>query len=136
LTNLVLFSPIVAILHFLKIEDLTMLIPFQISMLYVNGALSVGADYFLANTVVLTSPLIGNIGLSLTIPFSIVLDVVINHKHFGLEYVLGTTLVLSGFLFVNIDFRREHKEELLTPPSSPPGNRTRIDYTNEINHDD
>jgi solute carrier family 35 protein F5 len=110
--NLIIFSPIVTAFNFAGIEVLTHLSPLMFVILVLNGALSVIADFFLSETVIMTSPLLANIGLSLTIPVSLVLDILLDHKHFGVEYIIGSLLVISGFAFVNLDFRKEHQLEL------------------------
>jgi drug/metabolite transporter (DMT)-like permease len=103
---------VVVALHFTGMEDLSRITANLFFMLILNGALSISADFFLSNAVVMTSPLLANIGLSLTVPIALICDLVINHKHFGVEYIIGSLLVLSGFVFVNLDFRHEHEEDL------------------------
>ena len=57
---------------------------------------------------VLTSPLIVTVGLSLTIPVSLVGEMIIQGKFEGLVYWLGAIIVVSSFVFVD---QEEMKDE-------------------------
>jgi drug/metabolite transporter (DMT)-like permease len=68
-----------------------------------NGfADNVFSDYLWARAVVLTSPTVATIGMSITIPLAMISDFLINHKvPSGISF-LGAFLVVVGFLLVNI----------------------------------
>ena len=57
---------------------------------------------------VLTSPLVVTVGLSLTIPLSLVGEMVLQGRKEGLVYWLGAAVVVGSFVFVD---REEVKEE-------------------------
>ena len=57
---------------------------------------------------VLTSPLIVTVGLSLTIPLSLVGEMVIQGRFEGLVYWIGAVIVVSSFVFVD---QEEIKDE-------------------------
>ena len=57
---------------------------------------------------VLTSPLVVTVGLSLTIPLSLVGEMVLQGQREGLVYWLGALVVVGSFVFVD---REEVKEE-------------------------
>lgn len=57
---------------------------------------------------VLTSPLVVTVGLSLTIPLSLVGEMVLQGRTEGLVYWLGALVVVGSFVFVD---REEVKEE-------------------------
>jgi solute carrier family 35 protein F5 len=57
----------------------------------------------------LTSPLIATLGLSLTIPAAVVVDT-IRGKSFTWLYLAGALLVLAGFVVTTAADRRKQKE--------------------------
>ena len=57
---------------------------------------------------VLTSPLVVTVGLSLTIPLSLVGEMVLQGRTEGFVYWLGAAVVVGSFVFVD---REEVKEE-------------------------
>eukprot|EP01119_Soliformovum_irregulare_P020317 TRINITY_DN6553_c0_g1_i2.p1 TRINITY_DN6553_c0_g1~~TRINITY_DN6553_c0_g1_i2.p1 ORF type:complete len:263 (+),score=63.36 TRINITY_DN6553_c0_g1_i2:350-1138(+) len=61
------------------------------------------SDYLWLLSVLLTSPLIATLGLSLTTVLAMVVDIIFRGRHFPTMYVLGALAVLSGFLLVNTD---------------------------------
>ena len=72
--------------------------------LVLNGLIgTVLSDYLWMLSVLLTSPVVATLGLSLTIPGSMLADFVIHQSRFSWLYVLGSILVLMGFVVVNTD---------------------------------
>lgn len=68
-----------------------------------NGfADNVFSDYLWARAVVLTSPTVATIGMSITIPLAMISDFLINDKTPSGVSFLGAFLVVVGFLLVNI----------------------------------
>lgn len=49
----------------------------------------------------LTSPLVVTVGLSLTIPLSLVGQMVLDGQYSSLEYWIGACIVLCSFIFIN-----------------------------------
>lgn len=74
----------------------------------INSALSLFSDICWAYAMVLTSPLVVTVGLSLTIPLSLVGEIVLQGRKEGLVYWLGAAVVVGSFVFVD---REEVKEE-------------------------
>ncbi|EFC39828.1 predicted protein [Naegleria gruberi] len=73
----------------------------------VNSLISaVLSDLLWALAVVLTSPVIATVGLTLTIPFAIVCDMLIrsDFSAFNVMYAFGTLFVLFGFIAVNTSY--------------------------------
>lgn len=69
-----------------------------------NGFIgTVLSDYLWLWAVLLTSPLVATVGLSLTIPLAMLTDIVLKGKSFTWLYLLGSALVVGGFLLVNCD---------------------------------
>ena len=60
----------------------------------------------------LTSPLIVTVGMSLSIPLSLVGQMIINSQNSGVIYWIGAGIVFLSFIFINY----ETKEEETTPP--------------------
>lgn len=58
----------------------------------------------------LTSPLIVTVGLSLTIPLSLIVQMILHGQYASLIYWFGAALIVASFLFVN---HEEVKDEEL-----------------------
>lgn len=74
----------------------------------INSVFSLFSDVCWAYAMVLTSPLVVTVGLSLTIPLSLVGEIVLQGRKEGLVYWLGAAVVVGSFVFVD---REEVKEE-------------------------
>jgi solute carrier family 35 protein F5 len=66
----------------------------------------------------LTSPLVVTVGLSLTIPLSLVGQMVLDGLYSGLTYWLGAAIVFLSFVFIN---HEESKDEDLQLPIQESG---------------
>ena len=73
----------------------------------VNGTISLLSDIAWAYAMLLTSPLVVTVGLSLTIPLSLVGQVVINAQKSSAVYWVGAVVVLMSFLLINYGSRTE-----------------------------
>lgn len=73
-----------------------------------NAVSSLLSDICWAYAMVLTSPLIVTVGLSLTIPVSLVGEMIIQGRFEGLVYWIGAIIVVSSFVFVD---QEEMKDE-------------------------
>lgn len=60
------------------------------------------ADYFWAKAVILTSPTVATIGMSVTIPFAMITDYFIHDSTPTSIGILGAFLVILGFILVNL----------------------------------
>lgn len=67
------------------------------------------ADYFWAKAVVLTSPTVATIGMSITIPFALITDYFIHGDIATAVSIIGSILVIFGFILVNLE--QEHVEQ-------------------------
>ena len=76
----------------------------------VNSLTSLVADYCWAYSMLLTSPLVVTVGISMTIPLSIVGQMVLNSQTSSLMYWFGAAVVLLSFLFINQESVEEEKE--------------------------
>lgn len=55
----------------------------------------------------LTSPLVVTVGLSLTIPLSMVGQIVLNSQHSAGTYWVGAGIVFLSFLFINHESKKK-----------------------------
>lgn len=113
--NAVLLFPLFPILSWTGMETFQLPPSRRIwTILMSNAVSSLLSDICWAYAMVLTSPLIVTVGLSLTIPVSLVGEMIIQHKFEGLVYWLGAAIVVSSFVFVDSE---EMKDE--PAPSVP-----------------
>lgn len=68
----------------------------------------------------LTSPLVITVGLSLTIPLSLLGQMILNSQTSSLTYWIGAGVVLLSFVFINYESKAE--EEEISPDYSTGGN--------------
>jgi solute carrier family 35 protein F5 len=85
-----------------------------LAIVLVNSAGSMVSDFCWAAAMLLTSPLLVTVGLSLTIPLSLVGQMFISGVYAGFAYWAGAAVVLCSFVFIN---HEETKDEGPTPPS-------------------
>lgn len=112
--NIFLLSPLFPILHYTGIE------PFQPPpsahiwmVLLVNSVSSLLSDICWAYAMVLTSPLVVTVGLSLTIPLSLVGEMVLQGRYEGWVYWVGASIVVGSFLFVDHEEREDENHEVM-----------------------
>jgi solute carrier family 35, member F5 len=108
LFNVVLLWPGLVILHWTGIE------PFEIppttrilTIVLVNSASSLVSDFSWAYAMLLTSPLIVSVGLSLTIPLSLIGQMVLDAQYSSALYWVGAAIMFMSFIFIN---REEQKD--------------------------
>ncbi|CAM0136991.1 unnamed protein product [Umbelopsis sp. WA50703] len=102
--NVVLLWPCFGILHALGIERLELPGAGAIWGLIILNAL-IGtflSDYLWLLAMLMTSPLVVTLGLSLTIPIALTGDFFYKHVVPNLQYAIGAILVIVGFLSVNM----------------------------------
>lgn len=107
--NVVLLWPGMVVLHWVGVERFE-LPPTRrvLTIVLVNSTSSLVSDFCWAYAMLLTSPLVVAVGLSLTIPLSLVGQMVISQQYMGAVYWLGAGVVLLSFVFIN---HEESKEE-------------------------
>lgn len=120
LINLLVLWPGFFVLHWTGIE--TFEIPSNTrvtAIITTNSLASLVADMCWAYAVLLTTPLVVTVGLSLTIPLSLVGQVVLNAQTATAPYWIGAVVVVASFIFIN---HEEKKEEHI-----PPGDDVEVD---------
>jgi solute carrier family 35 protein F5 len=118
LFNILLLWPGLIILHLTKIE--TFEIPPTkriLTIVLVNSASSLVSDFCWAYSMLLTSPLIVTVGLSLTIPLSLVGQMVLDKQYSSALYWVGAGIMFIAFLIINMEGREDSEGE----PGPGPG---------------
>lgn len=102
LANVVLLWPGFVVLHLTGVE------PFELpptrrilNIVLINSASSLVSDFCWAYAMLLTSPLIVTVGLSLTIPCSLVGQMVLDSQYASALYWVGAAIMVLSFLFIN-----------------------------------
>ena len=109
LCNALLLFPLFPLLHYTHIERFQLPPTARIwKILLINSTFGFFSDVCWAYAMVLTSPLVVTVGLSLTIPLSLVGEMVLQGRTEGLIYWLGAAVVVGSFVFID---REEVKEE-------------------------
>lgn len=61
----------------------------------------------------LTTPLVVTVGLSLTIPLSLVGQIILHGQYAGVLYWIGATIVFASFMIVNQESKEDEEIEQL-----------------------
>ncbi|EEY18101.1 thiamine-repressible mitochondrial transport protein THI74 [Verticillium alfalfae VaMs.102] len=108
LFNLVMLWPVFFILHWTGIETFDMPPTAEVwVIILVNAFSSFVSDISWAYAMLLTTPVLVTVGLSLTIPLSLIGEMIQYSQHSGWVYWVGAAIVFISFVFVN----HESKEE-------------------------
>lgn len=114
LLNICLMWPGFLFLHITGIEPFAMPPTARVVLIIiVNSTSSLVSDFCWAFAMLLTSPLIVTVGLSLTIPLSLVGQIFLDGLYTGWMYWFGGLIVLGSFVFIN----HEEKKDEHIPPS-------------------
>ena len=87
----------------------------------VNSTTSLVSDVSWAFAMLLTSPLVVTVGLSLTIPLSLVGQMILNSQTSSIAYWIGAGIVFLSFIFINHESQGEDERKVgrgLTSESS------------------
>ncbi|KAA8900175.1 hypothetical protein FN846DRAFT_959402 [Sphaerosporella brunnea] len=107
LFNLVFLWPGLWILHATGVERFEMPPEGRVwAILAVNASITLTSDYCWAYAMLLTTPLIVTVGLSLTIPLALMGQMVILGTVAGVRYWLGAACVFVAFWFLNREEER------------------------------
>jgi len=77
------------------------------AIVLINSTASLVSDICWAYAMLLTSPLVVTVGLSLTIPLSLVVQVFLQGQYSSAMYWIGAAVVFFSFLFVNYESKNE-----------------------------
>ncbi|KAI4086294.1 MAG: hypothetical protein LQ344_007663, partial [Seirophora lacunosa] len=107
LFNIITLLPGFVVFHYTGVE------PFKLpptgriwAIILINSTASLVADFCWAYSMLLTSPLVVTVGLSLTIPLSMVGQIILNSQSSSGVYWVGAGVVFLSFLFVNHESRQ------------------------------
>jgi solute carrier family 35 protein F5 len=101
--NMLFLWPLIAIVSAAKIEQFVLPTGMLIVYLLVNSLFGTTlSDYLWLLAVLLLSPVIATVGLSMTIPVAMISDMIIQSTSFSGIYILGSILVAIGFVVVNL----------------------------------
>ena len=111
LFNLVTLLPGFPILHFIGIEKFELPPTKRIlTIVLVNSATSLVSDFCWAYSMLLTSPLVTTVGLSLSIPLSLFGQMILNHQTSSALYWVGACIVLLSFIFINYESKEDSQD--------------------------
>merc|ERR1712129_189443 len=106
--NLCILWPGIMILNALELEKLVLPSQHIWILLTINGLLTIFSDYFWAQAILLSNPVIVTVGLSLMMPMAIITDQIFRGITYGYLYYIGAVCVWIGFILVNIDMTKEN----------------------------
>lgn len=113
ISNVLLLWPGFIILHYTGIETFALPPTRKIlTIVLVNSASSLVSDFCWAYAMLLTSPLIVTVGLSLTIPLSLVGQMVLDAQYASALYWAGAAIMVLSFLFINHEEKKDVEEGL------------------------
>ncbi|CEP11289.1 hypothetical protein [Parasitella parasitica] len=111
--NVLLLWPIIPILDYIGLE--TFQVPMNATLwavILLNAFIGTFlSDYLWLLSMLMTSPLVVTLGISLTIPLALIGDIVFKGFIPSVRYSVGALLVVAGFLAVNTDAMQETKEK-------------------------
>ncbi|KAL9101154.1 MAG: hypothetical protein Q9163_003556 [Psora crenata] len=108
LFNLVTLLPGLFLVHYTGIETFQLPPTKRITtIVLVNSATSLVSDFCWAYSMLLTSPLVITVGLSLTIPLSLFGQMIVNRQSSSAMYWVGAAIVFLSFVFINYESKEK-----------------------------
>jgi len=103
LVCLVLAAPLLLAVIYLEVDNLANFTGLILFYLMCTGLFDyVVSDYLWARAIILTTPTVATVGLSITIPLAFLGDILLNgYSRITTFAVIGSVLVMSGFALVN-----------------------------------
>ena len=115
--NVIFLWPGFVILHLAKIETFELPPTNKIlTIVLVNSASSLVSDFCWAYAMLLTSPLIVTVGLSLTIPLSLIGQMVLDSQYSSWLYWVGAAITVLSFIFINHEDAKDEEDGLQGEP--------------------
>ncbi|KAH6680670.1 hypothetical protein B0J14DRAFT_470291 [Halenospora varia] len=112
LFNCAFMWPCFFILHWTNVEKFELPPTGKIwTIVLLNSASSFVSDYCWAYAMLLTTPLVVTVGLSMTIPLSLIGQMILSNQYSSALYWVGAFVVLLSFLFVNHESRDEEPQK-------------------------
>ncbi|CAO1599135.1 hypothetical protein XANCAGTX0491_002878 [Xanthoria calcicola] len=108
LFNTICLLPGFPILHYVGVEVFGLPPSRRIwTIILVNSTISLVSDMCWAYAMLLTSPLVVTVGLSLTIPLSLIGQMILNGQTSSGLYWIGAGIVFLSFLFINYESKQQ-----------------------------
>lgn len=111
-----LIWPFLLIVIYCHIDDVSNFSALIFAYLVFTGIFDyVVSDYLWARAIVLTTPTVATVGLSITIPMAFVADALLNgydSSALSVYVVSGSILVMVGFVLLNLNLSRSQHEEI------------------------
>lgn len=124
LINVVLLWPGFLLLSWTGIEPFELPPTGRVTLILVsNSAFSLVADLAWAYAVVMTSPLVVTVGLSMTIPLSLIGQILLNSQTASVVYWIGAVMVVVSFVFVSHEEKPEIDVAALVDDQTSPQRR-------------
>ncbi|MCJ1393185.1 hypothetical protein MMC18_006057 [Xylographa bjoerkii] len=128
--NMAALWPGFLVLHFTGLETFQLPPTNRIwTIVIVNSITSLVSDFCWAYAMLLTSPLVVTVGLSLCIPLSLIGQMIINSQTSSIVYWIGACVVFLSFIFIN---HESQEDEVTQTPEQTEDNFSLVD---ESRHD-
>ncbi|WBW72632.1 transmembrane transporter [Schizosaccharomyces osmophilus] len=102
LFDIILLWPFLILLHYYGVEK------FQLpstssgnAILLLNAGITFVSDYLWVIAMLMTSPLLVTLGMSLSIPLALFFDIILKGHYLNFTLIFGSLLVFAGFIVVN-----------------------------------
>ena len=119
--NILVLWPGFLVLHFTGVERFELPSDGRVAAILITNAVgSTISDLSWAYAVLLTSPIVVTVGLSMTIPLSLIGQMILNSQTSSFVYWIGAIIVVLSFVIVN---QEEQKDELLGPEQQLSGSK-------------
>ncbi|MCJ1224270.1 hypothetical protein MMC12_000914 [Toensbergia leucococca] len=119
LFNMIFLVPGFVFFHFTGIETFQLPPSKRVTAIVLtNSITSMVSDYCWAYSMLLTSPLVTTVGLSLTIPLSLVGQMILHAQTSSLTYWIGAGIVFFSFVFINHESKEEDKVDVMQSSAS------------------
>lgn len=110
LINVMFLWPGFFILHWTGVERFEMLPAGRVTtIVLLNAVVSCFADLAWGYAILMTSPIVVTVGLSMTIPLSLIGQMVLNSQTASFLYWVGAIMVVVSFLFVNHEEKKDEE---------------------------
>ncbi|PBP21388.1 vacuolar membrane protein [Diplocarpon rosae] len=114
LFNVIFMWPGFFILDFTGVEEFTLPPTGKVwAIVLLNSASSFISDYAWAYAMLLTTPLVVTVGLSMTIPLSLIGQIILNTQYSSALYWIGAFIVILSFLFINHESHDESEPQVI-----------------------
>ncbi|UKZ70422.1 uncharacterized protein TrAtP1_011402 [Trichoderma atroviride] len=117
--NLSLLWPLFFVLHWTEMEPFELPPTSQIwTIIIVNAIASFVSDLSWALAMLLTTPLVVTVGLSLTIPLSLIGEIFQYQQYSSFIYWIGAAVVFVSFVFVNHETKKDDSGKATVPTAA------------------